>query len=164
MRERRNHGQASSTTDYVVAEQKGRLYPVIVAAAYALKRSPVWEYRRAPIDPLPLCEHLEQLAAQAAFFSTDAVNARLDGLLAASVELANVITVIHRRSRPGFRGAIDPRFHDDHQNALTTFDTAIRAFAAAARDDFGIPGTWHPITPRAAALRLDRRLRRDATP
>lgn len=127
-------------------ERKETSYPEVVSAANTLARAPVWPASAG--DPMEGYAELDRLAQRVAFFCPRQVARTLTELLDAGHHLAEVITGIRADSRPIHDNGVDLRFAEPYDSAVDRLDTAITAFATAARADLEIADGYTLIRGR----------------
>ncbi|HEY3471862.1 MAG TPA: hypothetical protein VGL47_42480 [Amycolatopsis sp.] len=137
-------GPGAWAENYLILQRKGQLFPAITVAAHRLRRLPVWR-DRAPIDPAPLFDAIEDAVVQATFFCNEALNAALEAVFGAARSLVDGVRTIQDTSRPGFGGTVHDQHRADDDAARQRLDHAIAAFVAAARNDLRIDGAWRGI-------------------
>ncbi|HWD77897.1 MAG TPA: hypothetical protein VG497_03420, partial [Kribbella sp.] len=130
-------GPESGAENYLVLQRKAQLFPAITVAAYRLRRLPVWR-DRAPIDPTPLFDAIEDAVVQATFFCGGELTAALECVLTAASSVVDTVRTIQDTSRPGFGGTVREQHRGDDEAARQQLDRAIAAFVAAAREDLRI--------------------------
>ncbi|MGW4524985.1 hypothetical protein [Amycolatopsis sp. NPDC004378] len=130
-----------SAENYLVLQRKGQLFPAVTLAAYRLHRIPVWR-DRAPVDPQPAFDALEDAVVQATFFGGDNLNAVLERLLAAARSFVDTVRMIQDASRPGFGGTVQEDYRGDDEAARQRLQNTIESFVTVARADLHIEGIW----------------------
>lgn len=134
-------GLDDGAENYLVLQRKAQLFPAVTLAAYRLHRIPVWR-DRAPVDPQPVFDALEDVVVQATFFGDETLNVRLESVLVSGRSLVETVRMIQDSSRPGFGGTVQERHRGDDDAARQKLQDTIESFVTAARADLRIEGAW----------------------
>ena len=134
-------GLDDGAENYLVLQRKGQLFPAVTLAAYRLHRIPVWR-DRAPVDPQPVFDALEDTVVQATFFGDDNLNAVLGRLLDTARSFVDTVRMIQDASRPGFGGTVQEDHRGDDNAARQKLQNTIEGFVIVARADLRIEGSW----------------------
>ncbi|MGW5715290.1 hypothetical protein ACWEVP_03925 [Amycolatopsis sp. NPDC003865] len=134
-------GLDDGAENYLVLQRKGQLFPAVTLAAYRLHRIPVWR-DRAPVDPQPAFDALENAVVQATFFGDETLNVMLDSVLVTGRSLVETVRMIQDSSRAGFGGTVQEPQRGDDDVARQKFQDTIEGFVTVARADLRIEGAW----------------------